>query len=62
MNAHMLSDSFIKCILQTKPGVIRPANIIPRLPEEDNEAFHPNPFKQYLNELTVNNKNKVGIV
>uniref|UniRef100_A0A8C7V3G1 Uncharacterized protein n=1 Tax=Oncorhynchus mykiss TaxID=8022 RepID=A0A8C7V3G1_ONCMY len=45
--------------LQTKPGVIRPANIIPRLPEEnDDEAFHPNPFKQYLDELTVNDQNK----
>uniref|UniRef100_A0A4W5R7N1 Muscular LMNA interacting protein n=1 Tax=Hucho hucho TaxID=62062 RepID=A0A4W5R7N1_9TELE len=43
---------------KTKPGVIRPANIIPRLPEEDNEAFHPNPFKQYLNELSVNDQNK----
>nr|XP_029541286.1 proline-rich protein 36-like isoform X2 [Oncorhynchus nerka] len=44
---------------KTKPGVIRPANIIPRLPEEhDDEAFHPNPFKQYLDELTVNDQNK----
>lgn len=44
---------------KTKPGVIRPANIIPRLPEENyDEAFHPNPFKQYLDELTVNDQNK----
>uniref|UniRef100_A0A674CYY1 Muscular LMNA interacting protein n=1 Tax=Salmo trutta TaxID=8032 RepID=A0A674CYY1_SALTR len=49
--------------LQTKPGVIRPANIIPKLPEENyDEAFHPNPFKKYLDELTVNDQNKVGIV
>ncbi|XP_045065820.1 muscular LMNA-interacting protein isoform X3 [Coregonus clupeaformis] len=46
---------------KTKPGVIRPANIIPRLPEENyDEVFHPNPFKQYLEELTVNDQNKIG--
>ncbi|XP_029621232.1 mucin-5AC isoform X2 [Salmo trutta] len=44
---------------KTKPGVIRPANIIPKLPEENyDEAFHPNPFKKYLDELTVNDQNK----
>uniref|UniRef100_A0A8C9T7Z5 Muscular LMNA-interacting protein-like n=1 Tax=Scleropages formosus TaxID=113540 RepID=A0A8C9T7Z5_SCLFO len=36
----------------TKPGVIRPATVIPKLQiEEDAEEFHPNPFRQYLEEI-----------
>ncbi|XP_019903200.2 muscular LMNA-interacting protein isoform X4 [Esox lucius] len=43
----------------TKPGVIRPAHIIPRLPEEDEKEFNSNPFTKYLDELTVNDQNKL---
>ncbi|XP_074532114.1 uncharacterized protein mlip isoform X2 [Halichoeres trimaculatus] len=32
---------------KTKPGVIRPMTAIPRLTVEDEEEFHPNPFRQH---------------
>ncbi|KAL2083441.1 hypothetical protein ACEWY4_021214 [Coilia grayii] len=33
----------------TKPGVIRPASVTPRLPtDDDEEEYFPNPFKTYL--------------
>nr|XP_015218528.1 PREDICTED: muscular LMNA-interacting protein isoform X2 [Lepisosteus oculatus] len=35
----------------TKPGVIRPVPVIPKVPEEE-EEYHPNPFRQYLEEMT----------
>ncbi|KAI3363131.1 hypothetical protein L3Q82_011784 [Scortum barcoo] len=32
---------------KTKPGVIRPMTAIPRLRVEDEEEFHPNPFRRF---------------
>ncbi|XP_063730475.1 muscular LMNA-interacting protein isoform X6 [Eleginops maclovinus] len=32
---------------KTKPGVIRPMTAIPRLTVEDEEEFHPNPFRPF---------------
>ncbi|XP_066553038.1 uncharacterized protein mlip isoform X4 [Amia ocellicauda] len=38
----------------TKPGVIRPVSVTPRLPEEEEEEeeYRANPFRQYLEELS----------
>ncbi|XP_070697643.1 muscular LMNA-interacting protein [Pempheris klunzingeri] len=43
---------------KTKPGVIRPMTAIPRLTGEDEEEFHPNPFRQIavMQTLTDNKK------
>ncbi|KAJ8013735.1 hypothetical protein DPEC_G00032880 [Dallia pectoralis] len=52
-----LTDSY-----KTKPGIIRSANVIPRLPEEDDvKDFNSNPFNQYLDELTVYDRYKLDI-
>ncbi|CAJ1067513.1 Hypothetical predicted protein [Xyrichtys novacula] len=44
---------------KTKPGVIRPMTAIPRLRVEDEEEFHPNPFKKYDFKQTSNVNRKV---
>ncbi|KAL4640900.1 muscular LMNA-interacting protein isoform X5, partial [Arapaima gigas] len=42
-------------MLQTKPGVIRPVTVVPKLQiGEVAEDFHPNPFRQYIEELSEN--------
>uniref|UniRef100_A0A8C9ZU06 Uncharacterized protein n=1 Tax=Sander lucioperca TaxID=283035 RepID=A0A8C9ZU06_SANLU len=40
----------------TKPGVIRPMTAIPRLTVEDEEEFHPNPFRQFVAKNPTDNK------
>ncbi|XP_071768911.2 muscular LMNA-interacting protein [Centroberyx gerrardi] len=49
---------------KTKPGVIRPMTAIPRLTVEDEEEYHPNPFRHYIVEqsLTDNKKSSHPIV
>ncbi|XP_018545427.2 LOW QUALITY PROTEIN: muscular LMNA-interacting protein [Lates calcarifer] len=44
---------------KTKPGVIRPMTAIPRLTVEDEEEFHPNPFKQSVIKQTLTDNKKV---
>ncbi|KAM9344789.1 uncharacterized protein mlip isoform 2-T2 [Symphorus nematophorus] len=44
---------------KTKPGVIRPMTAIPRLRVEDEEEFHPNPFRQYDVQKTLTDNKKV---
>lgn len=46
--------------IQTKPGVIRPMTAIPRLTVEDEEQFHPNPFRQFVVKQTLTDNKKVG--
>uniref|UniRef100_A0A8C9ZUC4 Muscular LMNA interacting protein n=1 Tax=Sander lucioperca TaxID=283035 RepID=A0A8C9ZUC4_SANLU len=41
---------------KTKPGVIRPMTAIPRLTVEDEEEFHPNPFRQFVAKNPTDNK------
>ncbi|KAL0964658.1 hypothetical protein UPYG_G00327150 [Umbra pygmaea] len=49
-----LTDQF-----KTKPGVIRPAKMNQESPEvDDATAFYSNPFKQYLDKLTVSDQTK----
>ncbi|KAM7385694.1 hypothetical protein PAMP_001756 [Pampus punctatissimus] len=44
---------------KTKPGVIRPMTAIPRLTVEDEEQFHPNPFRQFVAKQTLTDNKKV---
>ncbi|XP_036980866.1 muscular LMNA-interacting protein isoform X1 [Acanthopagrus latus] len=44
---------------KTKPGVIRPMTAIPRLTVDDEEEFHPNPFRQFDVKRTFADNNKV---
>ncbi|XP_040905296.1 muscular LMNA-interacting protein isoform X2 [Toxotes jaculatrix] len=44
---------------KTKPGVIRPMTAIPRLTVEDEEEFHPNPFRQPVIKQTLTDNRKV---
>ncbi|XP_070772534.1 muscular LMNA-interacting protein isoform X2 [Enoplosus armatus] len=44
---------------KTKPGVIRPMTAIPRLTVEDEEEFHPNPFRQFAVKQTLTDNKKV---
>ncbi|GLD66554.1 muscular LMNA-interacting protein isoform X1, partial [Lates japonicus] len=44
---------------KTKPGVIRPMTAIPRLTVEDEEEFHPNPFRQSVIKQTLTDNKKV---
>lgn len=53
MNSALLSN------VQTKPGVIRPMTAIPRLTVDDEEEFHPNPFRQFDVKRTFADNNKV---
>uniref|UniRef100_A0A671YUU2 Muscular LMNA interacting protein n=1 Tax=Sparus aurata TaxID=8175 RepID=A0A671YUU2_SPAAU len=53
MNSPLLST------IQTKPGVIRPMTAIPRLTVDDEEEFHPNPFRQFNDKRTFTDNSKV---
>ncbi|XP_067466027.1 muscular LMNA-interacting protein isoform X1 [Thunnus thynnus] len=44
---------------KTKPGVIRPMTAIPRMRVEDEEQFHPNPFRQFVVKQTLTDNKKV---
>uniref|UniRef100_A0A671YNH6 Uncharacterized protein n=1 Tax=Sparus aurata TaxID=8175 RepID=A0A671YNH6_SPAAU len=44
---------------KTKPGVIRPMTAIPRLTVDDEEEFHPNPFRQFNDKRTFTDNSKV---
>ncbi|XP_041106055.1 muscular LMNA-interacting protein-like isoform X2 [Polyodon spathula] len=47
---HLLPSGFAEKQL-TKPGVIRPLAVIPKVPEE-REEYQPNPFRDYLEETS----------
>ncbi|XP_032397396.1 muscular LMNA-interacting protein isoform X3 [Etheostoma spectabile] len=41
---------------KTKPGVIRPMTASPRLMVENDEEFHPNPFREFVTKNPTDNK------
>lgn len=47
--------------MKTKPGVIRPMTAIPRLTLEDEDEFHPKPFRQFAGKQTRTDKKRVSL-